>query len=522
MKNGETKNMHKQKSIVKSTFENEPQSYWLASSAVRSFPTMPGNIRADVAVIGGGMAGITAAYLLKKEGLQVVLIEARKILQGTTAYTTAKLTSLHRLVYHYLLTNYGEEKARLYGDAHQSSIDFIEDIINENNIECDFKRLPHLVYTRLDSFVDQIEKEVNCAKRLGLPAEFTRDTGLPFETRCAVRFNNQAQFHPLKYLSRLVEEIPGSGCEIFENTRALDIEGTSPVTVKTDKGLLQASSVIIATKYPFYDRKGLYFSRLSQSRSYILAMSVNGSLPEGMYISAEDPVCSLRKQPHNGGELVLLSGEGHMTGQGDNTKLHYEQLKVLAEKTFDVRSIDYRWSAQDAIPLDSIPYIGRLTSDTGNIFVATGFKKWGMTGSTVSARILTDMIMERDNPWESVFNPSRTNLGTQAAEFIKTNATVAKELVAGKVRTSGKKIEDLKNDESALIGCGGRKLAAFKDGEGKIHKFDATCRHLGCEVTWNEAEKTWDCPCHGSRYSSVDGSVIESPAVMGLETPEEE
>ncbi len=511
-----------QKSIVKSTFENEPQSYWLASTASKSFPAMPGNIKADVAVIGGGIAGITAAYLLKKEGLKVVLIEARRILQGTTAYTTAKLTSLHRLIYHYLITNYGEENAGLYADAHQSSIDFVENIINENNIDCDFKRLPHLVYTQLDSFVDQVEKEVNCAKRLGLPAEFVRETGLPFETRCAVRFNNQAQFHPLKYLNRLVDEIPGDGCEVYENTRALDIEGTSPVTVSTDRGLLKASKVIIATKYPFYDRKGLYFSRLYQSRSYILAMSINGSLTEGMYISAEDPVCSLRTQPHNGGELVLLSGEGHKTGQGDNTKLHYELLKKLAEEIFDVKSIDYRWSAQDAMTLDSIPYIGRLTSDTENIFVATGFKKWGMTGGTVSARILTDMIMERENAWASIINPSRTNFGTQAAEFVKTNATVAKELVTGKVSSSYKTLEDLKNGEGSLIGSGGSKLAAFRDDKGKIHKFDATCRHLGCEVVWNEAENTWDCPCHGSRYSSVDGSVIESPTVMGLDTAKED
>lgn len=507
--------MSKKSTIINSSFKDKPKSYWISSVKFEEFPPLDGKVNTDVAIIGGGIVGITSAVILKEAGFKVVVIEGNRVLHGVSGHTTAKVTSQHRLVYDYLISNFGRERAKQYADANQEAIRKIASFIKEKNIDCDFKRKYAYVFTESESFINAIEKETEAAQSLGIPAHFTTQTGLPFEVKGAVRFDNQAQFHPVKYLMKLAKLIPGDGCQVFEHTRAVNIEGKSPYTVVTDRGQVTAKKVIIASHYPFYDKPGLYFARVYQSRTYLLGIKIQKKFPDGMYISADDPVHSLRSQPTEDGEMVLVVGEGHKTGQGDNMLLHYERLKEYADRIYDVEYAGYRWSTQDCMAVDGVPYIGRLTPDSEDLYVATGFNKWGMTNGTAAAMIITDMIFEKPNPWTDVYNPSRIDPGPSAKDFVNQNLNVAGKFVEGKLSLDVEKQDDVPINEGKVIKTNGKKIAAFKDETGKLHTLDPTCTHMGCQVSWNDAEKTWDCPCHGSRFT-YEGKVIEGPAVKNL------
>ncbi len=504
------------KDVNMKSFKTPPASYWIESVEQKEYPVLNNDIKTDVLIIGGGMTGITAASILKEAGVKLVMLEARKILQGTTGNTTAKVTSQHHLIYHYLISKFGVEKAHQYAEANQSAIEFIAKRVTDLNIHCDFERKSAYVYTESDSFIKNIENETDSALKLGIPAEFVTESTLPFQIKCAVKFNNQAQFHPLKYLLKLLENIEGDDCHIYENTQALSIEGSSPYTVITDRGKVEANKVIVATHYPIFDKPGLYFARLYQSRSYIIGAKVTNTLPDGMFISADGPTHSFRTQPTDNGQMLLVAGEDHKTGQGDNTILHYERLKQYAERIYNIESIDYHWSAQDCMPVDSVPFIGKLSPNSENLYVATGFKKWGMTNSTVSAMLLSDLILERPNPWLDVFNPNRFNIAASAEEITSQNLNTAGKLVGGILNIPSDELETVFMGEGKIIKLNNKKLAIYRDHDNHLHAVSPYCTHLGCEIKWNDAEKTWDCPCHGSRYS-IDGDVIEGPTVKNLE-----
>jgi Rieske Fe-S protein len=333
--------------------------------------------------------------------------------------------------------------------------------------------------------------------------------------KAAVRFDHQAQFHPRKYLLSLAKEIPGAGCHIFEMTRAVDIQEGAPYKIITDKDIkITAPRVVIASHYPFCNLRGLYAARIYVERSYILAAKVKEEFPQGMFINAENPTRSLRSQKYKNDRLVLFAGEHHKTGQGANTIHHYKNLKDFAQQNYTVEDIPYRWSAQDCMTLDDIPYVGLYTLDTPDLYVATGFGKWGMTNSTVSAMMIKDMIVKGSSPWEPVYSPSRFTPVASAKNFIVENANVAKELIEGKLITVPDEL-DIQNGEAKVIGIEGKKVGAYRDEEGKLHLVDTTCTHLGCELHWNAAERSWDCPCHGSRFT-YDGQIAEGPALHPL------
>ena len=480
-------------------YTDPPSPYWIRSTPETSYPSLTQDTQADAAIVGGGIVGITCAYLLAKQGLKVVLLEADRILQGTTGHTTAKITSQHSLIYDKLKTQMGEEKARQYAEANQKAIQFIADTAAEHKIDCDLIRRPAYVYTQSDQYVRQIENEEKAASSLGIKASVVHDLPLPFSIKAALRFDDQAQFHPLKYLKALVKVLPDS-CRIFEQTRAVNIEGGKPAAVITNQGKkVVASQVIIASHYPFFDGGGIYFSRVYASRSYIVAITASQKLAEGMFISAEKPTRSLRSQPSGDEELILIAGEDHKTGQTDNTNAYYRNLLKFAQDTFQVGEAKYRWSAQDYITLDGIPYTGNLTQDHPNIYVATGFAKWGITNGTASALLIRDLIVRGDSPWKEVYTPSRFNVAS-AAKFVVVNADVAKHLVLSKLRPT-EDLKDLAPGEARTISVDGDKVGAFRDDKGKLHLVDITCTHLGCELSWNEAERSWDCPCHGSRFT---------------------
>ena len=501
-------------------FTKPPQSYWMASVPPTDYPALQEDIRVDVAIIGGGMTGITTAYLLKKEGLKVAILEADRILHGTTGHTTAKITSQHGLIYHKIKKKMDIEKAQQYAQANESAIDLIESLVKEKNIDCNFHRCPAYVYTQENKYIQQIQDEVDTASNLGIRATYLEEIPLPFKVKAAMRFDNQARFHPLKYLMTLAKEVSGDGSQIYEMTRAIDIHQGESCVVSTKGGSkVYAEKVFVASHYPFYDGHGLYFTRLFPYRSYLLGVRIKGDFPDGMFITAEDPGRSLRSQEFEGDKLILVGGEHHKTGHGEDTGIHYKNLQNFAEQNFELLDIPYRWSTHDYTSADQVPYVGHITSDTSNIYVATGFRKWGMTNSTASAMIIKDMIVKGQSPWESVYNPSRLTIGASAGKFIAENADVAVQLVTGKLSSVPHEVE-IEPGEAKVVKLEGQKVGIYKDEKGKVHTLDITCTHLRCELQWNSAERSWDCPCHGSRFT-YEGEIIEGPALEPLKRIQE-
>jgi len=491
------------------------EPYWLDSIEKSDYPALNEDIIVDVAIIGGGIVGITSAFLLKDKGLKVAILEANRIMHGTTGHTTAKITSQHNLIYNNLIKKFGEEKARQYAEANEKAIHFIADLVNKKNIDCDFCWRPAFVYTQSEEYIEKIEKEVNAASKLGITASYLNNISLPFNVKAAIKFDNQAQFHPLKYLKVLADEIPGDGSHIFERTKIVDIEEGNICTLIANNGKkVKAPKVIIASHFPFYDGLGMYFARIYAEKSYVVAVKLKGKFPNGMFISSEEPGRSLRSQSYKDGEIVLVGGEHHKTGSEKNTNGHYETLAAFAKENFKVENILYRWSTQDCMTADGVPYVGNLTSKTNNIFVATGFGKWGMTNGTVSASILTDLIVKGNSPWSDIYDPSRFDIIASGTKLVKENLDVAEKLIGGKIAPVPKNIE-VNKGEAMVVSINRDRIGAFRNDNGKLHMVDITCTHLGCELVWNEAEKTWDCPCHGSRFN-YDGENVEGPAFNSL------
>jgi len=496
------------------------ESYWMATSPETAFPPLDGEGRVDVAVIGGGIAGITTAFLLKQAGLTVALLDAYRIATGTTGHTTAKITSLHRLVYRYLIDRFGSKKAKQYGDANQAGIEMVASLVRDYNIPCSFERKPAYTYAEFEEERDLVAAEADAARSLGLPAAFTDEVPLPGRTHGAVVFEDQAQFHPRNYLLLLAGHLPGEGSYVFEMTRALDIEERAGgVNVKTDRGSLSSDYAVLATHSPIYDRPGAYFARMHASRSYALGIRIDEPFPNGIFINAGDPVHSWRSQPTEDGDLVIVTGVAHDSGTVTDTRAHYRNLETYARAIYPVASVDYRWSAQDYITLDRVPYIGRLAAGHDRVFVATGFQKWGMAAGTAAGMILADLILGRTNPWAEVFDPLRFQDQPEFPEKVKKRLAAAGGAIEIDANRIDRETEAIPPGEGKVVEIDEEKIALFRDEHGKVHTLDPTCMHMGCTVAWNNAERSWDCPCHGSRYGA-DGRVIESPTVRDLKEKE--
>ena len=489
----------------------EPISLWLSTTPETNFPVLQSGLTVDVAIIGGGLVGLTAATLLKAEGRTVAVLEAGRIVHGVTGYTTAKVTSLHSLIYADLTRHFGEEKARAYAEANQAAIEQIAELVQAKQIDCDFARTEAYTYTESDDEIDKVRAEVEAAVKLGLPASFTDETPLPFPVKAAVRFDNQAQFHPRKYLLALARDIPGEGSAIFEGTRVVKVEEGEPCVVTTEQGTIAARSIIVASHFPFND-KTLYAFRLHPHRSYVLAVRVAEPVPRGMFISTE-PSHSVRSYPAPGSDLLLVGGEGHKAGQGDDTVARYQRLEQWARERFAVQSVEYRWSTQDNRTIDGVPYIGRYGPNSRHLYVATGFGGWGMTNSTVAGMLLRDLILERENPCSEVYDPNRANL-TGVPDFVKQAGDIVKHFVGDRMTDAIP--ESIAPGEGKIVNTPNGNIAMYKAEDGTVSTLSPACTHMGCFVLWNPAEKSWDCPCHGSRFTA-NGQVIHGPAIRDLE-----
>lgn len=495
----------------------EPLSYWRTDIEFPKFPKLEQDLDVDVVIVGAGISGITSAYLLVNEGLKVAVIESDEVLNGTTGHTTAKITAQHDLIYAEFIHSLGREKAELYYQANTEALEFIRKTVDTHAIECEFSPQDAYMYAVTEKYAKKIEKEAEAYKILGIDGGLVQTIPFDIEIQNALVMKNQAQFHPTKYLVHLIQHIKEKGGLIFEQTTAVNIDtGDTPSVVTKDEHRVTAKHVLICSHFPFYEGAGLYSTRMYANRSYALAVKSKTNYPGGIYISADKPARSLRSVTANDEELVLIVGEDHKTGQGVETMEHYKALETFGMEVFGIDEIRYRWSAQDLVTVDNLPYIGVLTAGQPNILIATGYRKWGMSNGTAAALLLRDMVLGKENPYEELYTPLRFNVHPSVKNFVVENANVVGQLIKGKLDSPKRTPESLANGEGAVITLDGHRKGAFKDEEGNVHIVDTTCTHIGCEVSWNNGDQTWDCPCHGSRFSYT-GDVIEGPAEKPLQ-----
>lgn len=429
------------------------KSVWSEKSNLPSFSSLNDKIKTDVLIVGGGMAGILCSYFLTQSGVDCVLIEANRICSGATKNTTAKITSQHGLIYNKLIKEFGADNARLYLEANQAALEKYRGMCAE--IDCGFESKDAFVYSRNCS--DKIEKELSALRTLGFNADFVGELPLPFPTAGAVKFKNQAQFNPLKFTSAIVPKL-----KIYENTPVREM---SKHTAKTDKWTITADKIIVATHFPFINKHGSYFIKMYQHRSYVIALK-NAPHVNGMYVDEAEKGMSFRNYEN----LLLVGGGGHRTGKQGGS---WQELESFAKQHYPNAELKYRWAAQDCMTLDGMPYIGNYSKRTPNLYAATGFNKWGMTSSMVAAMLLTDLVMGKENKFAHLFSPSRTILRPQLA--VNAFEAVTNILTPSKKR----------------------------------------CPHMGCALKWNPNEHSWDCTCHGSRFSE-SGKLIDNPATGDL------
>ena len=501
-------NIHKSGAVGKTV------SLWVDTAPETSYPKLDAALDADVAVVGGGIAGLTAALLLKQAGVRVAVIDAGRVGSGVTGHTTGKVSSLQRLVYRELRRSFGERGARVYGEANEASIEWIARCVETEAIDCDFRRVTNYTYAESRQGLEQVKEEARIAQELGLPAAYTDSPPLPFTVEGAVEFGDQAQLHATKYLVGLAQAVAGGGSHVFEQSRVVAIDDGDRCRVVTKDGSVTAGAAIIATNFPILDR-GLFFARCHLYRSYLIAVELDGEPPEGTFISAEEPQRSI--MPYRAGErnLLLVGGEGHRAIDAADAGERYRRLEVWAQQRFSVSSLEYRWSTQDALPVDGMPYVGPMSPRSRNLYVATGFRKWGLTNGTAAAMILADRVLGKPNPWASVFDSNRLKLRAGGRRFVTDNFRAGVRHLRDRIAARGSVIPHLELGEARVLELGGEKVAVHRDQEGEVQTVSAICTHLGCDVEWNGAEETWDCPCHGSRFDD-NGAVLQGPATEPL------
>lgn len=512
-----------------SDLPGEPTSFWLASTLESDHDdleddrpetathdgALTSDRTVDVAVIGGGIAGLSTAITLRERGETVAVLERDRVATGTTGKSTAKLTSQHGAIYDHLRREFGRRQATQYARLQENAIDEVERRIDELDIDCGFERHPSYLYSNEP---DEIQRETDAAQAAGLAASYVTSVP-PFErAQAAVRFDEQAWFHPRQYLLGVAAELGGDdGAAIYEHTRVTDVEPGQPCRVRTREATVTAGRVVLATGFPILDRAG-YFARMHPKRSYVLGIRLDGDPPEGMYYRSGDNYRSVRTHRDSDGDLLLVGGENHKTGQGGSTADRYRRLERWARERFSVESIDYRWSTQDYQTVDKVPFVGRVGPGGENVFVATGFRGWGMTNGVAAGRLLADLITGEHPRERDLFSPLRftpkTSLGTTLTE----NADAASQFATDWARTLlTPTLDALGPGEGRVVRRGGKPIARARDDDGVLHTTSAVCPHLSCLVQWNDAEQSWDCPCHGSRFG-LDGELLEGPATEDLPT----
>ena len=500
-------------------------SYWIESSNFPKFPPLDKNISCDVCIVGGGITGITLAYLLTKNNLNVTLLEKDRLASSTTGNTTAKITSQHNLFYSYLANTFGINYAKHYLNANEAAIKNIETIINQENIDCDFEKQDSYVFTNQEQYINEIKQEQDILKQLQFNSELLNTIPLPIESKAAIKFHNQAQFHPRKYLHGLINCIINNNGNLFENSTVVDVKKNNDIyTTISNNYKVNSKYVVIATKYPFINIPGFYFMKMYQSTSYAIALETSQDIFNGMYINAQTPTMSFRTIKNNNKKLVLIAGSDHKTGAKINLTNAYSSLEAIGKKMYSDAIIKYKWNTQDCISLDKIPYIGKYSRFYPNMYVATGFKKWGITTSNIASNIIADEILGKENPDKHLFTSTRVNPIKNRTEFKNMLKESSYSLLINKcippkesdiINNADEFKTKLLPGEGKILSINGKKVGAYRDNDNNIYQVKPVCSHLGCELSFNNISKTWDCPCHGSRYDYI-GNCIYGPSVKGL------
>ncbi|GAA0297626.1 glycine/D-amino acid oxidase-like deaminating enzyme/nitrite reductase/ring-hydroxylating ferredoxin subunit [Gracilibacillus halotolerans] len=493
----------------------EHSPIWTENATTFNFPSLREDTRTEVVVIGAGITGVTAAYLLAKKGVNVILLDKDMIARSTTGHTTAKLTVQHGLVYDELINHFGIENTHLYVKSQYDAMEEVKKIIKKESIDCSYEVQDAILYTNEEDNVKKLEKELEAYHKIGI--DVTSIHELPFNKipiLSGISLPEQAQFHPLLYVHALITALQKMNVPIYEHTLAVDIKNEPQLTVKTKKYDIKCDHVVVATHFPIYDPMKMFSTKMYPSRSYVTAFTSDEDYPSGMYLSIDKSKHSLRSFSETDKKVWIFGGESHDTGKYKDTLNPFEKLTAFAEETLPVKEWQYKWSAQDYTTLDKIPYIGKV-KEKEEIYVATGYRKWGMTNSTVAAKLITDLIIDNHSPYKDLFKPTRFNGDPGVKEFMKNTGKVTKDFVTGKIRTGDETLSELKPGEATKIRDDINIVCVYKDENEKLHAVDTTCTHLGCEVNWNNAEKSWDCPCHGSRFNK-DGDVLEGPAIEPL------
>lgn len=474
-------------------------SIWTRTASRPAFPALEGGRKTEIAVIGGGLAGILTAELLRREGADVVVLEADRIGGGQTAGTTAKLTAQHGLKYSQLIRDLGPEAARQYARANLQAVERLRRLVRERGIDCDFTDCTAFLYTAGAPGV--LQEEYDACRAMGMDVFLTQDTELPFPA-AALGLRDQARFHPLKLLSALAE-----GLAIYEHSRVLEVEGCQ---IKTDRGSVTAKKVIFTCHFPFINLPGYYFARQHQERSYVLALE-NAAELRDFYLGVDEDGLSFRSW----GKYLLLGGGGHRTG--DNRQGgKYDLLRQAARRYWPSCCVAAAWSAQDCMPMDGVPYIGRYADSRPDWLVATGFQKWGMTSSMAAAEILSGLALGREPLEDSaVFSPQRFKAGASAKQLAEDAACSIRGLGRRVLEPGRVSAEELPAGHGGVVDVEGEKMGVYRDEDGELFAVPVKCPHLGCQLEWNPDEKSWDCPCHSSRFD-YRGKLLEGPAQTDL------
>ncbi|HYH28517.1 MAG TPA: FAD-dependent oxidoreductase, partial [Actinomycetota bacterium] len=479
---------------------------WVASAPGPEHPAVEGSLEADVCVVGAGIVGVTAASELQRAGRDVVVVDAGRVLRGVTGRTTAKLTAGHGMIYSDLRSKYGGDTARAYATANTAAIEHVAETVEREGIECDLQTKDNLIYTEDPREVSKLREEVEAATGAGLSASFVTETSLPFDVAGAIRYTGQAQFHPRKYLLALLAKMP----RVFERSRVMDVDDGGSVHVRLRGGEIKARKVVVATHLPTVD-KGLYFARAHPTQ-HIALTAEPGARVEGMFLSTEQPTHSVRMaKDADGTELLLIAGEGSKAGE---VSKRFDRLASWVEERFGTSTFRHRWTAQDYYSVDRRPYVGR-SPFARNVYLATGFSGWGMSGGVAAGLLLADLVLGRENPAARLYDSTRIAPMASAKKFTTENSKVAATFVGDRVR-SHPSAEDLAPGDGGIVKVGGRRAAAYRAEDGTLTACSPRCTHLGCLVRWNREEKTWDCPCHGSRFDTA-GRVLHGPAIEDLE-----
>ncbi|HEY0170834.1 MAG TPA: FAD-dependent oxidoreductase [Pyrinomonadaceae bacterium] len=505
-------------------------SVWMATGDVAAFEPLAGEASADVCVVGAGIAGLTVGYLLAREGRKVVVLDDGPVAGGETARTTAHLVNALDDRYYELERLHGERGARLAAESHTAAVDQIEEIIEREAIECDFERLDGYLFVAPGQSTEELGHELRAAHRCGL-TEVKYVERLPYDGYdfgAALHFPYQGQFHILKYMDGLARAFTRLGGRLYTQTHADKIEGDGETARVTTSGghVVTSGAVVVATNTPVNDTVTIH-TKQAPYRTYVVGARLPaGSVPRMLLWDTEDPYHYVRLQTLKGEagaashDVLIVGGEDHKTGQAEDFDERFRRLEEWTRERFpQVESFEYRWSGQVMEPVDGLGFIGRNPGDASNVYIATGDSGNGMTHGTIAGMLIRDLILGRQNAWETVYDPSRLSLragGEYAKENLNVAAQYADYLTGGEVSSA----DEVAPGTGAIMRRGLSKVALFRDDAGALHEHSAVCTHLGCVVAFNDKEKSWDCPCHGSRFDPTDGHVLNGPAISGLEPAE--